>query len=80
MILLATICTAYAYILYFKILAMAGATNTSLVTLVVPASAILLGVIFLGETLKIQEYLGMAIIALGLIVIDGRLFARYKKT
>lgn len=78
-ILLATICTAFAYILYFQILAMAGATNTSLVTLIVPASAILLGVVFLNETLKVQEYLGMAIIALGLIVIDGRLFARYKK-
>ena len=78
-VLLATLCTAFAYILYFQILAMAGATNTSLVTLIVPASAIVLGVFFLNEVLKAQEYIGMAIIALGLIIIDGRLFARYRK-
>lgn len=78
-ILLATLCTAFAYILYFRILAMAGATNVSLVTLIVPASAIMLGVLFLGEHLLFQEYLGMAIIAFGLIIIDGRLFTRYKK-
>lgn len=75
-IALATICTAFAYILYFRLIALAGATNTSLVTLIVPASAIMLGVWLLDEKLLIQEYLGMGIIALGLIVIDGRLFRR----
>ncbi|MGC4025410.1 MAG: DMT family transporter [Mesorhizobium sp.] len=73
---LALLSTAFAYILYFRILASAGATNASLVTLIVPVSAILLGVIFLGETLETFEMIGMVLIGLGLITIDGRLFAR----
>lgn len=73
---LALLSTAFAYILYFRILASAGATNASLVTLIVPVSAILLGVIFLGETLEKFEMVGMFLIGLGLITIDGRIFKR----
>ena len=73
---LALISTAFAYLLYFGLVASAGATNTSLVTLIVPASAILLGVTFLGEHLEAFELGGMALIALGLVTIDGRLFRR----
>ncbi len=68
--------TAFAYILYFRLIASAGATNASLVTLVVPASAILLGVLFLGERLGGLELAGLALIAFGLVTIDGRLFKR----
>ncbi len=67
-------CTAFAYILYFNLISSAGASNTALVTLVVPASALLLGAAFLGETLATFEIAGMATIALGLIIIDGRIF------
>ena len=73
---LALVSTAFAYILYFRILASAGATNASLVTLIVPVSAILLGVIFLGEALETFEMMGMVLIGLGLITIDGRVFRR----
>lgn len=73
---LALMSTAFAYILYFGLVASAGATNASLVTLIVPASAILLGVVFLGERLEAFEIGGMALIALGLLTIDGRLFRR----
>ncbi len=73
---LALVSTALAYILYFTLIANAGATNASLVTLVVPVSAILLGALFLGERLELYEFAGMVLITLGLIVIDGRLFAR----
>ena len=73
---LALISTAFAYILYFAIVARAGATNASLVTLVVPVSAILLGWVFLGERLHAIDFAAMALIAAGLIVIDGRLFRR----
>ncbi|WP_311032361.1 DMT family transporter [Mesorhizobium koreense] len=66
--------TALAYILYFNLIASAGATNTSLVTLVVPVSAILLGVLFLGEGLDTYELIGMVLIGLGLVTIDGRIF------
>lgn len=73
---LALLSTAFAYILYFRIVAAAGATNASLVTLIVPVSAMLLGVSFLGERLELFELAGMALIGVGLIVIDGRLLAR----
>jgi drug/metabolite transporter (DMT)-like permease len=73
---LGLVSTALGFILYFNILASSGATNASLVTLVVPVSAILLGTLFLGEQLKLFEFLGMAMIGLGLITIDGRIFDR----
>ncbi|OAP38369.1 ABC transporter permease [Sinorhizobium glycinis] len=69
---LALVSTAYAYILFFRIMAEAGATNTSLVTLLVPPSAILLGYLFLGETLNAMDIAGMTLIAAGLAVLDGR--------
>ena len=74
---LAVLSTAFAYILYFSVIARAGATNGSLVTLIVPVSAILLGALFLGERLTIGDFVGMATIALGFILIDGRLLKRF---
>lgn len=68
--------TALAYVLFFKLIATAGATNAVLVTLLVPVSAIALGILFLNESLKDQHLLGMAFIALGLLAIDGRLLQR----
>jgi drug/metabolite transporter (DMT)-like permease len=76
---LALLSTAFAYLLYFRLVTDAGATNASLVTLVVPVSAILLGTLFLGEHLAPIEILGMAVIAAGLITIDGRLFGSATK-
>lgn len=73
---LALLSTAFAYILYFGLVVSAGATNASLVTLIVPVSAILLGVAFLGERLEPVELAGMALIAAGLVTIDGRLLRR----
>jgi drug/metabolite transporter (DMT)-like permease len=73
---LGVLCTAIAYLLYFSVLKSAGATNLVLVTFLVPVSAILLGVGFLDETLKLQHLLGMAAIGLGLALIDGRLLRR----
>ena len=71
---LALLCTALAYILYFKILASAGATNLMLVTLLIPPGAVVLGAIFLGESLAWREVAGMALIGIGLLAIDGRAF------
>ncbi|MCC0054902.1 MAG: DMT family transporter [Rhodobiaceae bacterium] len=68
--------TAVAYLLFFRLLARAGATNTSLVTFIVPINAILLGTFVLGEQLGVTDGVGMAMIMIGLITIDGRLFAR----
>ena len=71
---LAAISTTLAYVMYYRILATAGAVNLLLVTFLVPVSAILLGAVFLGERLSANHYLGMAAIALGLAAIDGRVF------
>ena len=68
--------TALAYVLFFKLIAEAGATNAVLVTLLVPVSAILLGWLFLQEQLAINQFIGMGLIAIGLVAIDGRLFKR----
>ena len=77
-ILLALVCTAFAYILFFEILKRAGAVNVALVTLLIPPSAILLGGVFLGEQLTMGELWGMALILAGLLVIDGRLLDRFR--
>jgi drug/metabolite transporter (DMT)-like permease len=69
---LAVASTALAYILYFRLLSTAGATNLLLVTLLVPVSAILLGASILGERLDPEHIAGMVLIALGLAFIDGR--------
>ncbi|MCC7272323.1 MAG: DMT family transporter [Alphaproteobacteria bacterium] len=69
---LAGLSTALAYVLYFRILATAGATNLLLVTFLLPPTAILLGTSFLGETLAARHLAGMVLIALGLAAIDGR--------
>ncbi|WP_088347163.1 MULTISPECIES: DMT family transporter [Rhodomicrobium] len=70
---IALLSTALAFILYFRILAAAGATNVVLVTLLVPVSAIGLGSLILGEALAPRHFAGLALIACGLMVIDGRL-------
>ncbi len=75
---LAVLSTAVAYVLYFKILELAGATNVLLVTLLVPVSAILLGSLFLNESLEVIHFVGMLLIAIGLSAIDGRLWRRIK--
>lgn len=66
--------TALAYILYFRLLATAGATNLLLVTFLIPISAILLGNSILGERLELKHFAGMGLIGFGLAAIDGRLF------
>lgn len=71
-IALAVLSTALAYIIYFRILAVAGATNLLLVTFLIPVSAILLGVAFLDEMLEPKHFAGMALIGLGLMLVDGR--------
>ena len=70
---IALLSTALAFIIYFEILRVAGATNVMLVTLLVPVSAIFLGALILGEALAARHFAGLALIACGLMLIDGRL-------
>jgi drug/metabolite transporter (DMT)-like permease len=76
LIALALFCTTFAYILYFRLLASAGATNSLLVTFLIPITAILLGALLLGERLEARHFAGMVLIGAGLAAIDGRLFRR----
>ena len=72
LVALAILSTALAYVIFFRILARAGATGISLVTFLIPVSAILLGTLILGEQLAIRHIVGMIAIAFGLAAIDGR--------
>jgi drug/metabolite transporter (DMT)-like permease len=69
---LAVLSTALAFLIYFRILSRAGAVNFQLVAYLIPVTAVLLGVGFLGETIELRHLAGMALIALGLAAIDGR--------
>ena len=70
---LAVIASAFAFLMYYRILAIAGAGNVSLVTLLVAPIAVILGAVVLGEALNPNAYAGFALLALGLLVIDGRI-------
>lgn len=70
----AVMATALAYLLYYRVLGMAGSGNLMLVTLLIPPVAITLGALVRHETLHPGEYIGFAVLALGLSLIDGRLW------
>ncbi|WP_254703805.1 DMT family transporter [Roseovarius sp. THAF9] len=72
----AALSTALAYLLYFAILRRAGAANLMLVTLMIPPFAAGLGAAFLGERLSAEAWVGFGLIALGLLVTDGRVLRR----
>lgn len=76
LVALAVLGTALAYIVFFKILVRAGASNVMLVTLLIPVTALLLGNVFLGEAIQEKEILGALIIGTGLLFIDGRVINR----
>ena len=73
---LAVLSSALAYLIYFYILAEAGATNLLLVTFLIPLSALILGVVFLNETFTTNAIIGMILIIFSLVCIDGRLFGK----
>ncbi len=72
---LALLGSAYAYILYFRLIDRAGATNALLVTLLTAPAGILLGTLFFDEVLTKHDFAGLALIAIGLAAIDGRLLS-----
>ena len=75
---LALLSTSLAYILYFRILSSAGATNVLLVTFLIPVSAMILGGLFLGEIITSGQLVGMVVIGMGLLLIDGRVIKQRK--
>ena len=72
----AIICSVFAYFLYFKILESAGAGNLLICTIIIPPSSIFLNAFFLDQNITTNEYFGLVVIVLGLIILDGRLFKK----
>jgi drug/metabolite transporter (DMT)-like permease len=76
LVALALLSTTFAYWLFFKVLENVGASNSLLITFLIPVTAILLGVMGLGEKLSLAQCGGIALIAAGLLVMDGRILRR----
>lgn len=76
---LSLLSTSFAYILFFRVVAKSGPANVLLVTMLIPVSAIAMGIAVLGESLDRMEILGTVIIMLALLVIDGRALAPLQK-
>lgn len=76
---IAIVSTSLAYLLFFRLLASAGATRAGLVTFLVPVSALLLGFVFLGEAVAPRDVPAIALIGFGLAVIDGRMLRRFQR-
>jgi drug/metabolite transporter (DMT)-like permease len=76
---LGVVSSAFGYVLYFRLIDRAGATNALLVTLLVPPVAILLGALFLSEVIGLRDIAGLGLIALGLAAIDGRLLSLFRR-
>jgi drug/metabolite transporter (DMT)-like permease len=72
------VATAAAYLLYYRVLGMAGAGNVLLCTLMIPPVALFLGVALLGEPLEPRALAGFALVTAGLAAIDGRVL-RYAR-
>ncbi len=76
---LAMVSTALAYVIFFRIVVVAGAQNAMLVTFLTPVTGILLGALFLGESIAPRMLAGLLLIVAGLGAIDGRLGARFAR-
>ena len=76
----AIICSVFAYFLYFKILESAGAGNLLICTIIIPPSSIFLNAFILDQIITFNECLGLIIIILGLIILDGRLINKHTLT
>ena len=76
----ASFCSVIAYFLYFKILERTGAGNLLICTIIIPPSSILLNAMLLGQMITLAEMVGLAIITIGLLVLDGRIVNKILKS
>lgn len=74
-VMFAILCSVIAYFLYFKILEKTGAGNLLICTIIIPPASIILNSLILEQVIAISELIGLMIITVGLIILDGR----YKK-
>ena len=75
---IAVFSTSLAYYLYFQLLESAGASNSLLVTFLIPIGAVFLGGAFLGERFSLNQAAGVGLIAMGLVLLDGRILRGFK--
>jgi drug/metabolite transporter (DMT)-like permease len=75
----ALFCSMIAYFLYFKILERTGAGNLLICTIIIPPSSILVNAMLLGQMVTLAEMIGLAIITIGLLVLDGRILNKILK-
>lgn len=73
---LAALCTALAYILYFRLMSRVGPTNAVSVTFLIPLFAILWGALFLHEAVTAQMVAGGAIVLVGIALALGLVGAK----
>ena len=73
---LGVICTGFAYILYFRLIARAGATYAASVTFLIPLFGLIWGALFLGEKLTPTMLAGCAVVLLGTALASGKLARR----
>ena len=74
-VMFALLCSVVAYFLYFKILEKTGAGNLLICTIIIPPASIILNSVVLGQVISKSELIGLIIITVGLLILDGR----YKK-
>ena len=68
---LALLCTAVAYVMYFRLIARLGPANAISVTFLIPVFAVLWGALFLQETLDATMVAGCAVVLLGTSLATG---------
>lgn len=73
MIALGATSSGLAFIIYFELIRRLGATRTLTVTYLQPIVAIVLGAILLGERLRLLNFIGLALILLGVALVNGQL-------
>ena len=71
--------STFTFQIMYRLLPRIGVTNFAINTFITPVFAIILGVIFLGEAILPIQFLGMLVIFVGLLLIDGRLFKRFRR-
>lgn len=69
---LGLVCTALAFLLFFRLIAEVGPVRATVVTYLSPAVAVLLGVVFLGEPFTFAIAVGCALIVAGSVLANLR--------
>jgi drug/metabolite transporter (DMT)-like permease len=71
-VVLAVVCTAVAFLVFFELIAEVGAARSTVITYVNPAVAVLLGVLVLDESFTVATAVGFALILVGSVLATGR--------